>query len=367
MLVLPKLPYNVAIVETTRYPSFELQSWDLTKTRAIEDAFNLLEATVGDLGDLVTALADVVAEQAAQLALIQAAQDAADAAQGEVDDMNDDNLLTPVEKPVWIKLYDDIIAEQSDIDTKATSYGITTQKTNYDNAITALTSHLATLMTPVAWNNLTGNTTIVGTTFRTKFKDVASTKQLLLNVMHNTARTSAASAQSTANTAASDASDALADAAAAQSDATDALSDAAAAQTTANTVKRDLAISTGYPAPGDVLSAADVGSDCTITIDAHTRVYGDIANLSVSGGTITGRSFSTTYYVYYDDTTRADTTPSYLSTTNPNVAVPQKAAGRHYVGSITTPADGGGDTTGGAAPPSGGGGIARTEVGGTFS
>jgi ABC-type transporter Mla subunit MlaD len=191
----------------------------------------------------------------------------------------------------------------------------------------------------------------------------------------------AAAAAIDAANAAADAANAAADALAAQNDATDALADAAAAQatattanstantanTTANTVKRDLAVSTGYPAPGDVLSAADVGADATITIDAHERVYGDIANLAVSGGTLTGCAFSTKYYIYYDDTTRADTTPNYQKTTNVNVAVPQKAAGRHYVGDITTPADGGGATTGGAAPPSGGGGISRSEVSGSFS
>jgi hypothetical protein len=34
---------------------------------------------------------------------------------------------------------------------------------------------------PVAWNNLSGNTTIVGTSFRARFSDVYSTRQTLLN------------------------------------------------------------------------------------------------------------------------------------------------------------------------------------------
>ena len=108
-----------------------------------------------------------------------------------ISDISSDSLLTPDEKPS-IKLdYDSIIAEQSGIDTQATSFGITTEKTTYDVAVTALTSHLATLTTPVLWSNFSGNTTIVGTTFRTKFGDVYSARQALLNKISTVAATKA--------------------------------------------------------------------------------------------------------------------------------------------------------------------------------
>lgn len=144
---------------------------------------------------------------------------------------------------------------------------------------------------------------------------------------------------------------------------------AAAAQTTANTanttataVLRDDAITSSYTSPGTVLSAADVGANATITIDNHVRKYGDATSLSVTGGTITGRAYSTLYYIYYNDSTRADTTPSYLSTTNANTALPNAATGRHFVGSITTPAAAAPPTSGGNNPPTGGGTISAPEV-----
>jgi hypothetical protein len=103
-------------------------------------------------------------------------------------DLNSDNVLTPGKKPVWIFMYSFLTGEQSALDSEATTFGITTEKTNYDTAVSALTTYLATLTTPVAWNNLTDNTTIVGTTFRSKFNDVLVDKQALLNKMHDASR-----------------------------------------------------------------------------------------------------------------------------------------------------------------------------------
>jgi len=93
--------------------------------------------------------------------------------------VSSDDLLTEATKPYWVGLYTTIINEQSGIDAEATRYGVTTQKTNYDNAVTALTAYLDTL---TGWNIIPGeNITIVGTTFRGKFIDVATTRQALLN------------------------------------------------------------------------------------------------------------------------------------------------------------------------------------------
>lgn len=149
-----------------------------------------------------------------------------------------------------------------------------------------------------------------------------------------------------------------------------AVADIAAAQATAVAAQADAAASaresariTSYASPGSgIIHAADVGSDVTVTIDNHVRVYPvqgsiDVPDVSIIGGTITGRAFSTRYYIYYDDTTLADTTPTFQATTTSATAQVGGGAGRHVVGYVDTPADGGAATGGtGGAPPGGAGG-----------
>jgi hypothetical protein len=127
------------------------------------------------------------------------------------------------------------------------------------------------------------------------------------------------------------------------------------------TQRRD-AISSSYTAPSAVLTASDAGSNATITIAAHTRFYGDETSLAVAGGSLTGLAYSTIYAVYYDDSTRADTTPTYVSTTTINEAQNNYVAGRHLVGTVTTPAAAGPPTSGGTSPP----GSGYTPVGGGY-
>lgn len=115
-----------------------------------------------------------------------------------------------------------------------------------------------------------------------------------------------------------------------------------------------LAILGSFSIPTLVLTASDVGTDVTITIASHIRQYGDGTSISVSGGSLTGKSFSTKYAVYYDDPTREDTSPTYVATTDLEEAQHNYEVGRHYVGTVTTPADGGAATTGGS-PPAGSG------------
>lgn len=141
---------------------------------------------------------------------------------------------------------------------------------------------------------------------------------------------------------------ALAAAVAAQTSAT-------AAQTTADTVKRDDSISTSWTSPGTILSAADAGSDASITIANHVRKYTDTTSVSVTGASLTGLAYSTLYSVYYDQTSRAGGAVTYHATTNPNTGLANAAAGRHFCGKITTPAALAGPTSGGVNPPSGGG------------
>jgi hypothetical protein len=124
---------------------------------------------------------------------------AAATANASIADISSDSLLTPDEKPQIIQDYDVIIAEKTGINSQATNYGITTENTAYNTAVTALTTYLATLTSPVLWSTLSGNTTIVGATFRTKFKDVYTTRQALLDKISAAAKTLSDAAQTTAN------------------------------------------------------------------------------------------------------------------------------------------------------------------------
>jgi type II secretory pathway pseudopilin PulG len=162
------------------------------------------------------------------------------------------------------------------------------------------------------------------------------------------AQAAADAAQATANTA--------------QSTATTAQTTATTAQSTADTVKRDDSISTSWTSPGTILSATDAGSNATITVSNHTRKYTDVSSKSVTGGTVTGLAYSTTYTIYYDQTSRAGGSVTYHATTDPNVGLANAAAGRHWCGKITTPASGGGGTSGGVDPPGGGGGYVGGEI-----
>lgn len=101
------------------------------------------------------------------------------------------------------------------------------------------------------------------------------------------------------------------------------------------------------------ITAADVGSDVTISIASHNVQYG-FGTVAYNSGSITGLSFSTVYHIYADDPTYAGGTVTYLATTNPNNVTAND--GRYYVGKVTTPADGAGGTSGGGGGGGGGGG-----------
>jgi hypothetical protein len=118
-------------------------------------------------------------------------------------------------------------------------------------------------------------------------------------------------------------------------------------------------IRAAYAAPA-FMTAADAGASATITIPGQTWDYPDaVADVTRTGGTITGAAYSTTYYVCFDDATLADTTPTYIATTTYLSAINSSTHPfRHYLGFVTTPASGGGGTTGGG----GGGGYGCTTI-----
>lgn len=136
-----------------------------------------------------------------------------------------------------------------------------------------------------------------------------------------------------------------------------------AAQTDATAAAREAARINSYTAPTNVLSAEDAGTTATINVAAHTRIYPvqgsiDVPDVVITAGAITGLAYSTVYYVFYDDTTLVAVAPTFQATTNIAAAQVGYAAGRHFVGKVTTPAAGGATTsgTGGSTPPGGGGG-----------
>lgn len=138
---------------------------------------------------------------------------------------------------------------------------------------------------------------------------------------------------------------------AAQTTADSAATDAATAQSTADTVEKNDKLTASYTDPIYILSASDAGTDATISIAAHTRKYGDGTSVSISADTITGKNYSTDYFIYYNDSTYSDTTPNFIATTNSRTAQTNPSTGRHFVGAITTPAAGGGSTSGGSGGP----------------
>lgn len=112
-------------------------------------------------------------------AAITAAQNSATAANTALTNIASDSILSPSEKPSVVQDYSVITTEQTGIDAQATLYSITTEKTTYDNAVTALTNYLGTL---TGWNTVPGaDVAIVGTTFRSNFALVYTTRQALLN------------------------------------------------------------------------------------------------------------------------------------------------------------------------------------------
>jgi hypothetical protein len=139
-----------------------------------------------DARDAGIATAQAAASAAAAAAA--AAQGGADTANATLASIASDSLLTPDEKPRVILDRDVIVAEQPGISAQALNYAVTTEKTAYEAAVTALVAYLATLTTPVAWDNLAGNTTIVGATFRGKFADVYTTRQAVLDKINANAK-----------------------------------------------------------------------------------------------------------------------------------------------------------------------------------
>lgn len=138
-----------------------------------------------------------------------------------------------------------------------------------------------------------------------------------------------------------------------------ALDAASTAQTAAEDITATSALTASY-VTGLTLGSADAGTDVTISISGHMRVYGDGTSVSVNSGNVTGAAYDTYYYIYYDDPTRAGGTVTYSITADEAVAA--QTGARHVVGAVVTPVAGQPDNTGYPVRPPGSGTIEREAV-----
>lgn len=111
-------------------------------------------------------------------------------------------------------------------------------------------------------------------------------------------------------------------------------------------ISRIVKLTGSYILPSNILTA----SGTVITIAAHTRYYMDGTTVAVSSGTLNVTA-GTLYYVYYNDAGHAGGSVTYIATVNIGEAA--QITGRHFIGSITTPASGGSPTNGRVALPVG--------------
>ncbi|WP_445364888.1 hypothetical protein ACJJJB_00005 (plasmid) [Microbulbifer sp. ANSA001] len=106
-----------------------------------------------------------------------AARTKATEARADLDDIAADNKLHPNEKSHVIPKYSELMAERSGIEARATEYGITTEKTNYSNAIVALNNYLS----GTTWGSTSVVTSIVRSTWNAKWGAVYDTRQAVLD------------------------------------------------------------------------------------------------------------------------------------------------------------------------------------------
>lgn len=134
---------------------------------------------------------------------------------------------------------------------------------------------------------------------------------------------------------------------------------AAAAVQTANATQAVISLTDSYTDPVSTLTAS---SDGTVTVAAHSRVYGNGTSVSVNSGTVTGQTGGVT--IYYLDPARAGGAVTYRGTASPIA----QTGDTHIVGQVTIPAMGEPATTGagptapGYTAPEGGGGSYETQL-----
>ncbi|HDR7263672.1 tail fiber domain-containing protein [Bacillus sp. CH_203] len=100
-----------------------------------------------------------------------------------IKDMSNDNKLTPIEKQQLKKEWATISAEKPQYEALSTTYGVTTEKTNYVNSYNALNTFITPFLT-----NTTTTSDINGTTFRNTFDDYYDKKAQLIKKVNELSR-----------------------------------------------------------------------------------------------------------------------------------------------------------------------------------
>jgi len=117
--------------------------------------------------------------------------------EGLLNDIASDSEISPVEKPNLIQIVDSINTEKPIIVARAQTYNVSTNA--YETAVTDLNNYLATLTTWTLWNNTSGTTTVVRTTFNNYFNTVYSTRQTVLAAISDEAKVLTDNAQAIAD------------------------------------------------------------------------------------------------------------------------------------------------------------------------
>lgn len=136
--------------------------------------------------------------------IANSAQTNATTANNAISAISSDNVLSAAEKPSQRLEWNTIAAEKAGINAQATTFGITTENTAYNNAFQALANYLNN---GVTWSsgvpswisdaNLSSNTNIVGSTYRTNWQNFYTARTALLNAIAAKAKQLADAAQST--------------------------------------------------------------------------------------------------------------------------------------------------------------------------
>ncbi len=120
----------------------------------------------------------------------------ATASKNAIADMSNDNKATPIEKQQLKKEWATITAEKPNFEALATTYGVTTEKTNYVNAYNALNTAISPII-----SNSTVTSDINGATFRATFDDYYDKLSQLVKKINELARTIGTNADSKAQSA----------------------------------------------------------------------------------------------------------------------------------------------------------------------
>lgn len=120
------------------------------------------------------------------------AKSTADGVKVRLDDQDNDNKLTPVQKQATKKEWDGIVAEKPILEARATALSITTELTTYQNAYNTLESYLSPLL-----SSMTTTSSIVGTTYRANFATYNSKKAELEKKISDTIKQAAVDAKTT--------------------------------------------------------------------------------------------------------------------------------------------------------------------------